>query len=373
MNTQSPLKPEPYSGSLFWNTTPRTGIATEGAGAWSTDSRNGSWDMDHPYTAGRGRFCRSWGDATNMNACFGCGAGAPGTPGNITVQPSGIAVMQLSTLPTGNGASYTIGGGQLDFGNFGYLYITHPVTINSKLLAASSTSLRKYSAGALTTTATASGCLPQFIDIHAGEWRFSGQSWAGQKLAGGASARLTIHAGATATIVDPHSLGGSNTGLGLQAEVVVNGGTLLLLREQYFSRLTINAGGVVDSPDSEARPSVASAWRFTASAIFSAKVVLYTTLNLTVDTGMTATFTKPFITPAGYTGQLVMNGPGTAILTAPSPSFSSHITLAAGVLRAGALTAFGTGPITLAAGATLDMGGFPLANAIVNNGGTIIP
>lgn len=53
-------------------------------------------------------------------------------------------------------------------------------------------------------------------------------------------------------------------------------------------------------------------------------------------------------------------------------TYSGETIINAGTLKAGHVKAFGTSPITLNTGATLDKGGFAIANAITNNGGTVI-
>lgn len=71
------------------------------------------------------------------------------------------------------------------------------------------------------------------------------------------------------------------------------------------------------------------------------------------------------------TGTLTKDGAGTVTLSAASTRTGST-TISGGTLRAGNATCFGTGTITLNAGATLDRAGFTLTNTVVNNGGTII-
>jgi autotransporter-associated beta strand protein len=67
----------------------------------------------------------------------------------------------------------------------------------------------------------------------------------------------------------------------------------------------------------------------------------------------------------------VKNGSGTVRLSAAN-DYTGNTTINAGTMLAESLTAFGTGAIVVNTGGTLDKGGFALANAITNNGGTVI-
>lgn len=51
---------------------------------------------------------------------------------------------------------------------------------------------------------------------------------------------------------------------------------------------------------------------------------------------------------------------------------SGGTTINGGTLTAGHVSAFGTGAITVNAGATLNRNGFAISNTIVNNGGSVI-
>jgi hypothetical protein len=52
--------------------------------------------------------------------------------------------------------------------------------------------------------------------------------------------------------------------------------------------------------------------------------------------------------------------------------YTGGTTINAGTLTLGNITALGTGSVTVNAGATLNRGGFAIANTIINNGGTVI-
>ena len=71
------------------------------------------------------------------------------------------------------------------------------------------------------------------------------------------------------------------------------------------------------------------------------------------------------------TGSFVHNGSGTTTLSGNN-TYSGGTTINSGTLVAGSNTCFGTGPITVNAGATLNTAGRTLSNTIVNNGGTVI-
>ncbi|UWY28024.1 autotransporter-associated beta strand repeat-containing protein [Flavobacterium sp. TR2] len=71
-------------------------------------------------------------------------------------------------------------------------------------------------------------------------------------------------------------------------------------------------------------------------------------------------------------GSLVKKSAGTLVLNGNN-TFTGGVTINGGIVKAGNVNAFGTGIITINAGATLNKNGFAIANTIVNNGGTIIP
>ncbi|WP_165836446.1 autotransporter-associated beta strand repeat-containing protein [Taibaiella soli] len=71
-------------------------------------------------------------------------------------------------------------------------------------------------------------------------------------------------------------------------------------------------------------------------------------------------------------GVLTFKGSGVTTLSATN-LYTGGSVINAGTARANSLAAFGTGTITVNAGATLDKNGFLLTNIVVNNGGTVIP
>lgn len=68
---------------------------------------------------------------------------------------------------------------------------------------------------------------------------------------------------------------------------------------------------------------------------------------------------------------LVKIGSGTQTLSSDN-TYSGSTSVSAGTLRAGNAGAFGTGAVIVASGAILDLNSLALANAITNNGGTLI-
>lgn len=69
-------------------------------------------------------------------------------------------------------------------------------------------------------------------------------------------------------------------------------------------------------------------------------------------------------------GGLIKAGAALLLLSS-SNTYAAGTTVSSGTLRAGNLNSFGTGPVTLLAGATLDLNSFSIPNMITNNGGTL--
>ncbi len=92
------------------------------------------------------------------------------------------------------------------------------------------------------------------------------------------------------------------------------------------------------------------------------------TKTLAADTGRTITIGANALVSS--TGSLTVNGAGTVVING-SNSYSGGTTLAAGTLRSGNANAFGSGGVTVASGATLDLNSIAVGNAITNNGGTV--
>lgn len=69
-------------------------------------------------------------------------------------------------------------------------------------------------------------------------------------------------------------------------------------------------------------------------------------------------------------GGLITAGSALLLLSS-SNTYAAGTTVSSGTLKAGNLNSFGTGPVTLLAGATLDLNSFSIPNMITNNGGTL--
>lgn len=68
---------------------------------------------------------------------------------------------------------------------------------------------------------------------------------------------------------------------------------------------------------------------------------------------------------------VTMDGSGTVTLSGAN-TYTGTTTINSGTMKAGSLTAFGTGGITVEAGGTLDKNGYAITNTITNNGGTVL-
>ncbi|MGL4680766.1 MAG: autotransporter-associated beta strand repeat-containing protein, partial [Plesiomonas shigelloides] len=77
------------------------------------------------------------------------------------------------------------------------------------------------------------------------------------------------------------------------------------------------------------------------------------------------------VAPNAGAVSVVKVGTGTQIFNGAS-AYTAGTTINGGTLTAGNASAFGTGTITVNAGATLDRAGFAIANTIINNGGSVI-
>jgi len=92
------------------------------------------------------------------------------------------------------------------------------------------------------------------------------------------------------------------------------------------------------------------------------------TKTLASDAGRTITLGSN--TLVSSSGALTINGAGTVVING-SNSYSGGTTLSAGTLRTGNANALGTGAVTVASGATLDLNALAVGNAITNSGGTV--
>lgn len=102
----------------------------------------------------------------------------------------------------------------------------------------------------------------------------------------------------------------------------------------------------------------------------SGSAIGFDTTNSAGDFTISSNIVNSTGTGAGAVG-VVKLGTGVLVLSG-SNTYSGGTTISGGTLRAGNATCFGTGTITVNAGATLDKAGFNITNTIVNNGGTVI-
>ena len=100
-----------------------------------------------------------------------------------------------------------------------------------------------------------------------------------------------------------------------------------------------------------------------------------TITSASVASGATLTFNRSnayaFAGVISGAGRVTKSSSGTTTLSSTN-TYTGGTVINGGTLKAGNATCFGTGTITINAGATLDRGGFTITNTIVNNGGTII-
>lgn len=103
------------------------------------------------------------------------------------------------------------------------------------------------------------------------------------------------------------------------------------------------------------------------STTYSGPISITGTATLTAAASGTATFSGII---SGTAGSIIKTGAGTVILTGTN-TYAAGTSITAGTLKAGNSNSFGSGSVTLSAGATLDLNSLTFANTITNNGGTL--
>lgn len=222
-------------------------------------------------------------------------------------------------------------------------------------------------------------------------------SWLTTGLSAASGAVLEINNSITRSVRNPTTISGNGvlrkTGIGLLA---IGG-------PDYLATLAMTAGGLFDIRQGSVRCEYGYNKTSLAGNLGDLYVeagAIFDVWDYGVNTGSSATFDKisgggsinkniggaskllvgvgngssvfnGIIANAAGTLSFTKNGTGTITLSGNN-TYSGGTTINGGTLTAGRATAFGTGTITINAGATLNKAGFALANTIVNNGGTVI-
>jgi autotransporter-associated beta strand protein len=105
------------------------------------------------------------------------------------------------------------------------------------------------------------------------------------------------------------------------------------------------------------------------SVLYSGNLSLVSTSTATLTAAASGTATFSGII-SGTAGSIIKTGAGTVILTGTN-TYAAGTSITAGTLKAGNSNSFGSGSVTLSAGATLDLNSLTFANTITNNGGTL--
>jgi fibronectin-binding autotransporter adhesin len=170
------------------------------------------------------------------------------------------------------------------------------------------------------------------------------------------------------------SLSAANTFAG---GVVLESGTLGIADNSALGTgtVTINAGvlACVTNPRTVSNPMVVNG-SFTLGGLGSSGT-FSGNINLSGGTRAITLGNSGVISGTVSNGGLSFSNSGAGIKTllmSGSNSYAGGTTLNSGTLAAGSVAAFGTGSLTVASGASLDLGGFAIANAITNNGGSIL-
>lgn len=286
------------------------------------------------------------------------------------------SVIGVGTIP---GATLTIGNGTYRYDGFTDSMV-RPLVLNSAtsginvnfagevltISGGSSGTGGLVKEGSGTLTFQSSGTIKQNfsgpIVVNAGTLEFRGGFFGGNPFAAGKT--LTVNSGATVVVTDAHALGGSNTGS--PNSFILNGGTLLVNREQYIgaSGLTMTAG-TVDGPN-EIRTIDAGTTITINAAADSSKLVSRVSLrgNLTLNVANGAASDDLVIDGvmvAGLAGGgLIKSGPGRVVLNNAN-TYTGATSVNAGELVISPTGAIVGGPVTVAADARL----------VVNGSGTI--
>ncbi len=320
-----------------------TGGAIAGGGAF-TKSNTGSLTFLNDLTAGAMNI--SGGAVT-----FGNGGTTGGLLGTGTVTLAGGTTL---TMNRSDATSFT------------------------RAFAAGSTgTLIKEGAGNL-TIGGAFQLLPTTLTVNTGTLTVANGSFSGNRMEG--NGLVTINPSGTLVLAagSAHSFGGNNTTM--TESFVINGGTLTVNQEQYFNNLTLNGGLVNGTAD--IRSANASNWLVTGTTASTVTATVTNQNNTNWNVGdVTSSGAVDLQVSGNITGAGATNKAGLGTLRATgNNNFSGAVAITAGTFQAGSNNALGFGSAigntavngTTVTGATLDINGVTVNEAVTLNGGKLI-
>ena len=337
----------PSSRSITVGNAAGTSISTAGSGTLTYDGvianisgTTGSWVKQGGGTLSLGGSSTYTGNTTISNGTIQLTAGNNRLPATTVLSLGQAASANVGTFNLG-GVDQTVAGLASIVGTNASASVTNLVTTSSgtstlTLNVASGT----YSYG--DGTAANSGGITGSVGIV--------KQGAGTQILGGSSSYTrptTLSAGTLR--------GGHNFAFG-SGTLALNGGTLTSgtdgVARSFANSVAI--GGDIQFGDATA----------TGGLTLSGPVDLGSgTRSLTVAQSTT-------LSGLVSNGGLIKTGAALLLLSS-SNTYAAGTTVSTGTLKAGNLSAFGTGAVTVSASATLDLNSLAIANAITNNGGTI--
>lgn len=326
------------------------------------------------------------------NYTFG-GTGAITGGGQFTKSGSGSATFLTDFTPGAMNiteGSVTFGNGGTTGGLLGTGAITLAANTTLTINRSDATALnRAFTAGSTgTLVKTGAGnltlgggfqLLARNLTVNGGTLTVTGGGFGGNRMDG--AGVVTVNSGATLVVAagSAHAFGGSDSGM--TESFTINGGTLTLNQEQYFSNLTLNGATVNGS--AEMRSTNATNWAVTGTTTttVSARVNQVGTANWNVS-DVTASAAEDLTISGQITGggALTKTGSGTLRATGNN-NFTGALNINAGTFQAGSNNALGFGGgignaavngTAVNSGAALDIHGVTVNEAITLNGGKLI-
>ncbi|OYV03783.1 MAG: hypothetical protein CFE26_20345, partial [Verrucomicrobiales bacterium VVV1] len=163
---------------------------------------------------------------------------------------TGVTKVTAGTLKVGNGGTTGTLGGSGNIDVAGTLEFNRSDTVTLSRVIAGTGTLSKKGSGTLVLNNGTALFLPTNVTVDAGTLQISSGSFSGNRMNG--AGQMVVNPTGTLLISAAHALGGDN--LGMNDAVTVNGGTMTLNSEQYFTTLTLN-GALINGTNEIRVPS----------------------------------------------------------------------------------------------------------------------